>query len=294
MRIISLIPSATEIVHALGVDDDLVGVTFECDFPPDPRPMRKVVVGGLDTHGLNPEAIDTLVREKIAAGDDLYRLDEERFRECDPTHVLTQDLCRVCALPAGDADAALARLGCDADVTTLDPHTLDEVFETIRAAGRSLGVPDRASRLVDGLRSRIDAVRARIVDRPRPTAFVLEWSDPPFLSGHWVPDLVMAGGATPVLAQAGGRSVPTQWETITEHDPDVVVVAPCGFDLGGAAEQAEAVLDRLPSRAEVWAIDADGLVVRPGPRLVDGIEALASIFHPDHFDQNVEAVRRIR
>lgn len=293
MRIVSLIPSATEIVHLLGLDDHLVGVTFECDFPPDPRPSRQVVVGGLDTHGLEPAAIDQLVRDKIAAGDDLYRLDEDRFRSCDPTHVLTQDLCRVCALPAGEADAALERLGCSADVSTLDPHTLDEVFATFISAGESLGVPDRAAEAVQGLRHRVDVVGQQIAARDRPSVFVLEWSDPPFLSGHWVPDLVTAAGADPVLAEAGGRSVPTEWATIAEHDPDIVVVAPCGFGLDGAAEQAAAVLDQLPARAEVWAIDADGLVVRPGPRLVDGIEALASIFHPDKFTTH-SSVRRIR
>ncbi|MEP4652889.1 MAG: ABC transporter substrate-binding protein [Ilumatobacter sp.] len=294
MRIVSLIPSATEIVFALGLADELVGVTFECDFPPDPRRDRHVVVGGLDTQGLSPESIDRLVREKIAEGDDLYRLDEDRFLSCDPTHVLTQDLCRVCALPSGEADAALERLGCDADVTTLDPHTLDDVLATIVEAGRTLGVDDRAARLVDDLRSRIDAVTQRVGDRERPSVFVLEWSDPPFLSGHWVPDLVVAAGATPVLAETGGRSVPTEWDTIAEHDPDIVVVAPCGFGLDGASEQATAVLDRLPPRAQVWAIDADGLVVRPGPRLVDGIDALATIFHPDLFDGPHPSVRRIR
>lgn len=294
MRIVSLIPSATEIVFALGLDDHLVGVTFECDHPPDPRTTRDVVVGGLDTHGLAPEAIDQLVRAKIAAGDDLYRLDADRFAACDPTHVLTQDLCRVCALPAGEAETAMTQLGCSADVVTLDPHTLDDVFETIETAGRSLDVTPRAEAVVDALRARVGEVARRVDGLDRPSVFVLEWSDPPFLSGHWVPDLVAAAGATPVLAEAGGRSVPTEWTTIAGHDPDIVVVAPCGFGLDDAAVQAEAVLDRLPLRAEVWAIDADGLVVRPGPRLVDGVEALATIFHPDVFAGPHHSVRRIR
>lgn len=274
MRIVSLLPSATEIVFALGLGDELVGVTFECDHPPDPRAERAVVVGGLDTDGLAPEAIDALVRAKVAAGADLYRLDDTRFRDCDPTHVLTQDLCRVCALPAGDADAALARLGCTAEVTTLDPHTLDDVLATITEVGDVLAVPERAAALVEGLRRRTTAVAERVVGRERPAVFVLEWQEPPFLSGHWVPDLVVAAGGEPMLSEPGGRSVPTDWETIRGHDPDIVVVAPCGFGLDDAATQAREVLDRLPSRAQVWAIDADGLVVRPGPRLIDGIEAL--------------------
>lgn len=210
----SLLPSATEIVHVLGLEKQLVGVTFECDFPHDPRTVREIVVGGLDTHGLSSDAIDALVREKLAAGDDLYRLDEDRFRRCDPTHVLTQDLCRVCALPAGDADDALERLGCDASVTTLDPHTLDEVLATIVTVGRCLHADERAATVVAALNERISTVRQRVTGRDRPSIFVLEWSDPPFLSGHWVPDLVTAAGGETVLAESGGRSVPTEWATI--------------------------------------------------------------------------------
>jgi iron complex transport system substrate-binding protein len=274
MRIASLLPSATEIVYALGLEADLAGVTFECDFPPDPRAGRPVLVGGLDTHGLEPAAIDALVRAKIAAGDDLYRLDEDAFCDIDPTLVLTQDLCRVCALPAGEASAALDRLGCSAEVLTLDPHTLDEVLSTIVAVGIAAGV---------------------VASRPKPNVFVLEWSDPPFIAGHWVPDLVTAAGGTPVHAERGGRSVPTDWATIAAADPDIVVVSPCGFKLDAAAEQAAAAIAYLPERAAVWAIDADGLMVRPGPRVVDGVEALASIFHPDLVPEASDtAVRRIR
>ncbi len=186
----------------------------------------------------------------------------------------------MCALPAGEADAALARLGCAADVTTLDPHTLDDVLATITEVGAVLEVPERAAALVEDLRRRATAVEERVAGHERPGVFVLEWQEPPFLSGHWVPDLVVAAGGEPMLSEPGGRSVPTDWETIRGHDPDIVVVAPCGFGLDDAAMQADEVLDRLPSRAQVWAIDADGLVVRPGPRLVDGIEALSTIFHP--------------
>lgn len=294
MRIVSLLPSATEIVYALGLADHLAGVTFECDFPPDPRTDRHVVVGGLDTHGLTPEEIDTLVRAKIAAGDDLYRLDTDLFRECQPTHVLTQDLCRVCALPAGEATAALEHLGCDADVVTLDPHTLDEVLETIRSVGESTGTTDRADTLIGELRGRLGEVVERVAGRTMPNVFVLEWSDPPFIAGHWVPDLVIAAGGNPVHAERGGRSVSTTWDNIAAADPDIIVVSPCGFRLDAAAEQAVDALPHLPERAEVWAIDADGLMVRPGPRLIDGVEALASIFHPSTVSAPENSVTRIR
>lgn len=294
MRIVSLLPSATEIVHLLGLGDQLVGVTFECDFPPDPRVDHPVLVGGLDTRGLTPVEIDDLVRSKIAAGADLYRLDEDAFRIADPDLVLTQDLCRVCALPSGAADEVLEQLGCSADVVTLDPHTLDDVLDTIETVGDAAGIVDRASGVVRDLRDRLTAVTERTAGAMMPNVFVLEWTDPPFLSGHWVPDLVLAAGGNPVHAERGGRSVPTEWRAIADADPDIVIVAPCGFGLDDASVQAQAVLDRLPVRAQVWAIDADGLIVRPGPRLVDGVEALATIFHPGVHAEPHPSVRRIR
>lgn len=284
VRIASLIPSATEIVLALGVAEQLVGVTFECDFPPDPRVGRRVLVGGLDTHGLDAAAIDAMVRAKVAAGDLLYTLDEDAFREIDADVVLTQDLCRVCALPSGDVDSAIERLGCRADVLTLDPHTVDEVLDTITAVGAAVGAADRAAELVAELRQRLGAVAARVaavraVDGVRRRVFVLEWPDPPFVAGHWVPELVERAGGEAVLARAGSRSVPTTWDEVAAVSPEVVVVSSCGFDLDGSAAHAVQVLEYLPGGCEVWAIDANGLMVRPGPRLVDGVETLADLLH---------------
>jgi iron complex transport system substrate-binding protein len=279
VRIVSLLPSATEIAFALGLADDVVGVTFECDFPPDPRVGRSVVVGGLDTHGLTPGGIDALVRERVDAGVDLYTLDVDRFRSLAPDVVLTQDLCRVCALPSGTVDDALERLGCEATVVSLDPHRLEEVLASIEAVGAATGTGDRAGELVGSLRERLAAVAAQVSGRRRPRVFVLEWPDPPFVAGHWVPELVEAAGGTAVLARAGERSVPTTWEAIAEVDPDVVVVSSCGFDVEGAGRHAVEILDRLPARCDVWAIDANGLMVRPGPRVVDGVETLAALLH---------------
>lgn len=278
-RIASLIPSATEIVHALGLGDRLVGVTFECDYPPDPRVGRDILVGGLDTHGLDAQQIDALVRERIGAGDLLYTLDVERFRVVAPDVVLTQDLCRVCALPSGDVDAAIESIGCTASVVTLDPHTVEEILGTIMQVGEVCGVRDRAASLVLSLRTRIEAVRSSVRGRPRPRVFVLEWPDPPFVAGHWVPELVSIAGGEAVLAAPGARSVTTAWDEIVACEPDVVIVASCGFDLGGSAAHARDLLHRLPPRADVWAIDANALVVRPGPRVVDGAEAIAALLH---------------
>jgi iron complex transport system substrate-binding protein len=174
---------------------------------------------------------------------------------------------------------ALDYLGCRADVLSLDPYSLPEVLATFDAVGAAAGVPERALDLVSGLRARLDRVAAAVAGRPRPRVAVVEWVDPPFTAGHWVPDLVTAAGGEPVAARAGMRSVETTWGSLAAASPDIVLVTPCGFHLDGAAAQAAAVTQHFPG-AQVWAIDGDGLVVRPGPRLIDGVEAIAAILHP--------------
>jgi iron complex transport system substrate-binding protein len=280
MRVVSLLPSATEIVYALGLGDQLVGVTFECDEPPSARTDKTVVVGGRDTSGMSPAAIDAYVRAQLGAGEDLYTLHADALAALAPDLILTQDLCRVCALPTGHVEEALDYLGCAAEVVALDPHSLDDVLATILTVGQHAGAQRPAERLAAALRQRLAAVADRVAGRRRPATAVIEWVDPPFTAGHWVPDLVMAAGGQPVAARPGRPSVQTGWDQIAAARPEVVVVAPCGFHLDAAAEQAELAARQLPG-VPVWAIDADGLVVRPGPRLVDGVEALAAILHPD-------------
>jgi iron complex transport system substrate-binding protein len=280
VRLVSLLPSATEIVYALGLGDDLVGVTFECDEPASARTDKRVVVGGRDTRGMTPAEIDRYVKSRMAAGEDLYTLHADALAELEPELILTQDLCRVCALPSGHVEDALRYLGCRADVLSLDPHTLDEVLDTILAVGARTGAQDRARRLVAGLRERLDAVGRAVAHRERPRVAVLEWVDPPFTAGHWVPDLVRAAGGEPVAARPGARSVEATWDEFLDAAPEVVLVTPCGFHLDGAVDQARTVAYRL-GNAQVWAMDADGIVVRPGPRLVDGVEAIAAILHAD-------------
>ena len=295
MRIASLLPAATEIVYALGLGDDLVAVTFECNEPARARLDNAVVVGGLDAAGLTPGQVDALVRQHVAEGADLYRLDESALRAQDPDLVLTQDLCQVCALPSQRITDALSGLGSAVRVTTLDPHSLDDVLHSIVTIADAGGVPERGRALVRGLQARLRAVGGRVADRPRPRVAMLEWVDPPFAAGHWVPDLVTAAGGESVLGVPGGRSVEVTWSTLSAGEPDVVVVAPCGYDLDAACEQASTLLDRVPPRVPVWAIDADGLVVRAGPRLVDGVEALASVLHPEVGGETYDdAVRRVR
>jgi iron complex transport system substrate-binding protein len=279
VRLVSLLPSATEIVYALGLGDDLAGVTFECDEPPAARAEKAIVVGGLDTSGMAPGDIDRYVRERMAAGEDLYTLHARALAELAPDLILTQDLCRVCALPSGHVNQALDYLGCRADVLTLDPRSLSEVLDSILLVGRRAGVAGRAETLVAGLRERLSAITAGVAGRERPRVAVVEWVDPPFTAGHWVPDLVTAAGGQPVAARAGAPSVQTSWPAVAAAEPDLVVVAPCGYHLAGAAEQALIAAAALPG-VPVWAIDADGIVVRPGPRLVSGVEAMAAVIHP--------------
>ena len=280
VRLVSLLPSATEIVYALGLGDDLVAVTFECDEPAAARSEKEVVVGGRDTRGMTPGEIDNYVRTQLASGADLYTLRAEALAALEPDLILTQDLCRVCALPSGHVGDALDYLGCHADVLSLDPYSLDEVLDSILAVGQRTGVAERAAHLVGELRARLARTAAAVAGRRRPRVAVVEWVDPPFTAGHWIPDLVSAAGGVPVAGTPGTPSVQTSWPVIAEASPDHVVVAPCGFHLEGAIDQAQSVTRALPG-VQVWAIDADGIVVRPGPRLVDGVEAIASILHPD-------------
>ncbi|TQS40033.1 ABC transporter substrate-binding protein [Cryptosporangium phraense] len=289
MRVVSLLPSATEIVYALGLGDDLCGVTFECDEPPAARLEKTVVVGGRDTRDMSPGDIDAYVR---AAGPDIYTLHAGALAALAPDLILTQDLCRVCALPSGQVEQALDHLGCRADVLSLDPHSLDDVLSTIIDVGMKTGVPHRAEALVARLRARLDAVAQATAGRLRPRVLVVEWIDPPFPAGHWIPDLVAAAGGNPVAARPGARSTPTTWTELTEARPDVVIVAPCGANLANARTQAEAITHHFPG-VPVWAIDADGLIVRPGPRLVDGVEAIATILHPAAVPARIPAVARV-
>src|SRR3954469_23577436 len=252
MRLVSLLPSATEIVYALGLGDQLVAVTFECDEPPAARVDKTVVVGGRDTRGLTPAEIDGYVKDQLAAGADLYTLHAGALADLDPELILTQDLCRVCALPSGQVSDALDYLGCRADVVSLDPYTLDEVLDTIRTVGDRTGVPDRAARLVAWLRARRAAVAAAVAPLSRPRVAVVEWVEPPFTAGHWVPDLVTAAGGLPVAARPGARSVETTWAGLAAGEPEIVLVTPCGFHLDGAAAQAAAVPAHFPG-AQVWA-----------------------------------------
>jgi iron complex transport system substrate-binding protein len=281
VRIVSLLPSTTEILFALGAGDDVVGVTFECDYPPEAR-SRRVVSTSAMRPGLSPAEIDQEVRAKIAAGEELYRLDEGALRDLDPDLVITQDLCAVCAVDVSTVDAAMNYLGCDGRVLTVDPSTLDQVVASIATIGTATGRQQEAARLTGQLRGRLDCVTSAIAGRTRLRVAVLEWTDPPFSAGHWVPDMITAAGGISALGRSGQRSTRIDWPDIADSRPDVIVVAPCGFHLPDAFRLGSELLasGRLPLGVPVWVVDADSAFVRPGPRLVDGVEALAGICHP--------------
>lgn len=282
MRIVSLLPSTTEILFALGAGDQVVGVTFECDTPVEAR-QRTIVSTTAIPEGLSSRDIDAFVTAAMSAGEDLYHLDAGALESLDADLVVTQDLCAVCAVDVSKVDDALDYLGCRAEVLTIDPHSLDEVLGSITTLGAATGTDDRAAELVAGLRARLDAVEQAVRDVRRPGALVLEWTDPPFAPGHWVPEMVEVAGGTSVLGSAREKSVRVTWDAVRASAPEVVVCAPCGYDLEGSTALALKAIDdgELPPGIPVWAVDANASFARPGPRLVDGVEALAAILHPD-------------
>lgn len=281
MRIVSLLPSTTEILYALGVGGQVVGVTFECDYPPAARTARIVSTSAMP-EGQTPAEIDAWVSKARAAGEDLYHLDAGALAELDPDLIVTQNLCAVCAVDVSVVSEALSYLGARAEVVTTDPKTLDQVWASILDLGAATGREERAGELVESLRDRASVVRQRVAGLPRPKVMLLEWVDPPFAPGHWIPEMIEAAGGEPVLGSPGADSTRTTWDTILSAEPEVVVVAPCGFDLRGAKAQADELraASRFSNDVAIHAVDANASWARPGPRLVDGIEELAELLHP--------------
>ncbi len=277
----SLLPSTTEILFAIGAGEDVVGVTFECDYPPAARERRIVSTSALP-EGLTPAEIDAYVAGAMSRGEDLYHLDEGALAGLDADLVVTQDLCAVCAVDVSVVDDALAHLGCTAEVLTIDPHTLDEVFASIQTLGKATGRELEAEALVTVQRQRLRAVRDRVAGRPRPRVMLLEWTDPPFAPGHWVPEMIAAAGGEPLLGTPGAKSERVSWDAVRAAEPELIVAAPCGFDLAGARRLADelVVSGVLPAGVPVHPVDANAAWARPGTRLVDGVEQLASVLHP--------------
>lgn len=285
MKIVSLLPSATEIVFALGLGDALEGVSFECDFPPEARDKPVVSGTALSVDPTTPAAdIDQAVRERLAEGEPIYTLDRDRIRAIQPDLILAQDLCEVCAVPSGAVTAALDDLGCASQVVSLDPVTLEDVIAGVGEVGAATGREAQAAALMAALHDRLEDVHDAVAGcpRPRPRVLPLEWSDPPFSAGHWVPAMVDNAGGECLLAPPASRSRALSWDAVAAARPDLVVFMPCGYHLERAAAEGRELLDQpaLAGAAQVWAVDADAYFSRPGPRVVDGVELLASILFP--------------
>lgn len=282
MRIVSLVPHATELLFALGLGDDVVGVTHECDYPPAARDVQPVTYDVL-APGLSAGEIDAAVRERTAQGESIYELDDELLRELEPDLIVTQALCHVCAVSHDEVQALAVTLPGPPRVVSLDPRTYGETLGDVRTIAQATGAKDAALDLIARTARRADIVRLAVRDAPRPRVAAIEWLDPVFVAGHWTPQLIEMAGGEDVLGFAGEPSERSTWELVAAAHPDVVVVMPCGYDAARAVVEAEEHADALRALGadRVVAVDASSYFSRPGPRLVDGIELLAHILHPD-------------
>ncbi len=288
MRIVSLLPAATEMAFLLGLGDAVVGISHECDHPPQCRGRPVVVHPALQLQGLGMREIDAAVAGRVATGGSLYRIDAPLLRELRPSLLLTQDLCQVCAASGEDLDGVLRTLSPAPEVLGMSPRRLDDVFETLRALGRATGRSAAAAAFVEQAQARFARVAAALAGiEHRPRVFFMEWTDPLYCAGHWVAEMIERAGGDDALARPGSDSVRIAWSEVLRWAPEVLIVAPCGLGLAAARELAGA-LARLPGWSElpavragrVFGVDANAYFARPGPRLVDGVELLGHILHP--------------
>ena len=298
-RIVSFLPSATEIACALGLADSLLGITHECDYPPEVRSKPVVVRNVLPLETMNQGEIDRAVAERLRAGLSLYQIDEQLLREIAPDLILTQDLCQVCAPSGNEVTQVLQSLPKTPQILWMTPHNVDEIFDNVRDLGVATGRTHEAEKLVGKCKARIEALSrktATLASRPR--VFCMEWLDPVYASGHWVPELVAMAGGVDEIGRQGGESVRVSWDDIVAWAPEVLVIMPCGFNLQQTMKQIWSVFGPYGARSgdshffdlpavrngRVYAVDANSYFARPGPRVVEGAELLAQLIHRDLFD----------
>jgi iron complex transport system substrate-binding protein len=282
MRIVSLVPSATEMLFALGLGPDVIAVTHECDYPPAARELPKITRDLLPP-GLTSAQIDAAVKEHTLAGESIYQLDTTALEDLRPDLIVTQALCSVCAVSYDDVRDIAEQLDPRPEVISLDPHTLGEVLSDARTLAEATDRRDAALELVNGASDRIDRVRLAVRKARRPRVAALEWLDPPFAAGHWIPQLIEYAGGEDVLGFPGENSEELTWPAVQAAQPDIVIVMPCGYDAEIAHREAEMHREQLAAvgAGEVVAVDAASYFSRPGPRIIDGLELLASILHPE-------------
>jgi iron complex transport system substrate-binding protein len=302
-RIVSLLPSASEMVCALGLGDQLVGVTHECDYPAMARSKPAVVRNALALGTMSQGEIDAAVTTRLRDGLSLYELDTDLIEALSPDLIITQSLCDVCAPSGNDIAALLRHLTKTPEILWMTPHSLAEIDDNLRDLGRATGRLRRAERLIARGRARLDAVEAATSSIGRhPRVFCMEWLDPVYCCGHWVPEMVRIAGGSDALGRLGGDSVRVGWDEVLDWAPEVLVVMPCGYDLDAALQRTPALTDRpgfrdLPAARDgrVYVVDANSYFARPGPRVVDGVELMAHLIHPDRFGWSgpVDAYRRL-
>jgi len=288
MRIVSLLASGTEIACALGLADALVGISHECDYPESVLDRPRVSRPRFDPEGMDSGAIDRAVRETMERFGSVYEVDAELLEALEPDLILTQAVCEVCAVPTPGVRTLVRERGIRTRVLSLDAHRLDDILGTVLEVGRAAGVTDRADALVADLRGRMEAVFTAVHGRQEPSLLGIEWLDPPFVPGHWVPEMVELARARNLAGEAGARSVEVPWESLEGLDPDALLVMPCGYGLEAAhadadrhAERLAAVAPRALADGRAWVVDASSYFNRSGPRVVRGVEILAGLLHPD-------------
>ena len=287
MRICSLLPGATEIAYLLGLGDQIVGVTHECDYPPDAKQKPIVVRSVIDPNLMSSEEIDRKVGELLQAGKGLYSIDEQRFMEAAPDVILTQGLCEVCALDYNEVAKAAQSLPRAPLIVSLNPHSLGDILDDIARVGAATQRESAAKEIIEALRRRVDAVGVR-EPRYRPRAVCLEWFDPLYVAGHWVPEIVALAGGIDILGRQGEASFKIEWRQVVEARPDVILLMPCGFDVRRTVREATPLRslegwENLSAvrTGNVYALNGNAYFSRPGPRLVNGLEILARILHAE-------------
>ena len=278
-RIVSFLPAGTEMVHALGAGGELVGRSHECDYPSSVQALPVVSRPSLILDDASPEAIDHAVADQMKSGDTLYRIDEVLLRDLRPDVILTQNLCRVCAPSGDELTRAVRKFQLQPEVLFLTPRNIAEIIENIVTVGRAIGRPAEAEALVRDHDERLQKVRAAVAMAPTRRVVFLEWTEPLFCGGHWVPEMISLAGGEDPLGRAGEDSVRMDWDDVARAQPEMIIVSPCGYRLDRAAELARKMA-RI-SDATVYAVDANAYFARPGPRVVEGVELLAHLFHPD-------------
>lgn len=285
MRIASLVPSATEMLYALGLGDSVVGVTHECDYPPQARSLAHLTRTVLPP-GLSAADIDRAVKARVAEGQALYELDEELLARLAPDLIVTQAVCAVCAVSYEEVLEVAARLPSKPRVVQQDPSTLGEMLEDVIRLGEATGIPNLAHELRGELEGRLATVRAAVAGAPMPRVIALEWLDPPYVGGHWIPEMISIAGGDDVAGPPGLKSPEVSWGELSGLNPDVTIAMPCGWYVEDARAQAIAYWDQIEALGaeRVFAVDAASTFSRPGPRLVDGVELLGHLLHPDLVD----------